>query len=179
MWYILLPSLWLGGLWGPSNPCEHHLEVSLQQLEYSQNECWIDLCANGNGLWEWTYRPTKGAGEWEALIQSPLFEVLILAAFLEKSNQSNEQILSLWLERHQATRVDMDRDTERLSWSSLPWTGRVEFLWDTRKKRVLGASFDRIESTCQEKMIFRYDQQGRMEIQWGHLPGEPRIIQIN
>ncbi|MEM1221102.1 MAG: hypothetical protein AAGH79_19430, partial [Bacteroidota bacterium] len=166
MWYILLPSLWLGGLL-VSNPCEHHLEVSLQQDEDPKKEFLIDLCANSNGLWEWTCRPTHNMVEWQELTESPLFEILILAAFLEEKYPTNERILGLWLERQQATRTAIDPQTERLSWSSKPWTGRVEILWDTQKRRILGASFDRVEAIQEEKMVFRYHQQDGMEIQWG------------
>ena len=177
MWYIILPSLWLGTMLTP-NPCEHHLEMALRQSKYPQDEFWIDLCANSNGLWEWTFRSSNDL-EWEALIESPLAEVLVLAAFLERRDQANERILDLWLERQQATRTTLDATTQRLSWSSQPWTGRVEILWDTRRNRIMGASFDRIAAIKQEKMIFRYDPAGRIEIQWVQPQGEACIIQIN
>jgi len=178
MWYIILPSLWFGSFFGP-NPCEHHLEVSLAQNDYPKNAFWIDLCANSNGLWEWTFRPSNSMIEWKELTQSPLLEVLILAAFLEKKYPSNERILDLWLERHQATRTEIDPKTARLCWSSKPWAGRVEILWDTQKRRILGASFERIEAIRMEKMVFRYHPHGSMEIQWGQNLGEACIIQIN
>ncbi len=178
MWFLILPCLWLTTL-PVINPCELHLEMTLLQNEDPHNELWIDLCANTNGLWEWTCQPSTSTLEWEELTHSPLLEVLILAAFLEKSKQDNERILDLWLSRHQATRTVLDAATQRLSWSSQPWTGRVEILWDTRRNRILGASLDRIEAIRQEKMIFRYGPVGRMEIQWGRPKGEACIIQLN